>query len=70
MIKRTYFYSATRWREDGRGESWEFGIVERRSWLPDQGAVMKACRDMAKEGFDRRQPGNTQPIRLVAFNRV
>lgn len=70
MIMRRYFYSASRWREDGRGESWQYGVVGCRSWLPNTGEAFEICRKAAKEGLDERHPGNTQPIRIIAFNRV
>ncbi|MDT0499672.1 MULTISPECIES: hypothetical protein [unclassified Halomonas] len=70
MIRRMYFYSASRWREDGRGEAWQYGVMTLRSWLPRPLEAYEMCREKAKAVLDERQPGNTQPLRMLAFNRM
>ncbi|SES12013.1 hypothetical protein SAMN04487958_107174 [Vreelandella subterranea] len=71
MMERHYFYSASRWREGGMGESWQHGIFSTRTWLPaPQRYLMDKALALAKEGLDKRQPNNSQPIRLLALNRI
>lgn len=73
MIKRTYFYSATRRDKEG-GYAWWHGYMEFTSWLPvPAGELLDIAQREAKEGIEivsGQKIWHDRNVRIVALNRI
>ena len=73
MIKRTYFYSATRRNKSG-GYAWWQGTFSVRSWFPASASdLADIAKARARQRMDEISAGQTwfdRAPRLVALNRL
>ncbi|QFT84937.1 hypothetical protein FIU88_08110 [Halomonas sp. THAF12] len=73
MIKRTYFYSATRRNKSGEYAWWK-GTFSTCSWLPKPASsLIEMAEREAKDGIERvalDQIWHDRTPRLVALNRL